>query len=119
MLKLQAEHQTDERDLSRCSASTLAAARARLSATSTTVTVDGTLSGEGTSRSKPAVFRRFQKGNQPGFTCATFLPSTSAAIPGFAILLPEGVDLTANDTYSSYIVDEIQSAGLGKRRNSR
>ena len=31
----------------------------------------------------------------------------------------QGVYLTANGIYSSYIVDEIQSAGLSKRRCSR
>jgi hypothetical protein len=33
-------------------------------------------------------------------------------------LAAEGVDLTANGIYSSYIVDEIRSANLGKRRCS-
>src|SRR4029077_20383226 len=34
-------------------------------------------------------------------------------------LAAEGVDLTANGIYSSYIVGDIQSAGLSKRRCSR
>ena len=34
-------------------------------------------------------------------------------------LAAEGVDLTANGIYSSYIVDDIQSAGRGKGRFSR
>jgi hypothetical protein len=34
-------------------------------------------------------------------------------------LAAEGIDLMANGIYSSYIVDEIQSAGLSKRRGCR
>src|ERR1017187_10540668 len=118
MFELQAEHQTDERDLTRCSTSTLAAARARLCATSTTVTVDGTRSGEGIEPVQTCCIQVLSKGRP-----VRLHPRDVSAIDerGHTMirhLAAEGVDLTTNGIYSSYIVDEIQSAGLSKRRNS-
>ena len=86
---------------------------------STTITVDGTLSGEdiepvhtcctqALSRGKPVLLhlRQVSTIDERGRTMLRRLAA-------------EGVELTANGIYSAYIVDEIQSAGLGKRRCSR
>jgi len=67
--------------------------------TSTTITVDGTLSGEGIEPVQMLFSGAFKR--------------------ELRHLAAESVDLTANGIYSSYIVDEIQSAGLNERRCSR
>jgi hypothetical protein len=83
--------------------------------TSTTLTVDGTLSGESVEPVQTCCIQALSKGKP----VRLFLRDVSAIDERGRTMLrhlaAEGVDLTANGIYSSYIVDEIQSAGLGKR----
>ena len=87
--------------------------------TSTTFTVDGTLSGEGIEPVQTCCIAALSKGKP----VRLHLRDVSAIDEGGRTMLrhlaAEGVDLTANGIYSSYIVDEIQSAGLRKRRCAR
>ena len=86
---------------------------------STTVTVDGTLSGEGIEPVQTCCIQALAKGKP----VRLHLRDVSAIDEGghtmLRYLAAQGVDLTANGIYSSYLVNEIQAAGLSKRRASR
>jgi hypothetical protein len=85
----------------------------------TTITVDGTLSGESVEPVETCCTRALSKGKP----VLLHLREVSAIDQGGRTMLrhlaSEGVDLTANGVYSSYIVDEIQSEGLRERRRLR
>ena len=87
--------------------------------TSTTITVDGTLSGEGIEPVQTCCIQALTKGKPVRLHLRDVSAIDERGRSMLRDLVAEGVDLTANGIYSSYIVDEIQSAGLSKRRCSR
>jgi ABC-type transporter Mla MlaB component len=87
--------------------------------TSTTITVDGTLSGEGIEPVQSCCIQALAKGKPVRLHLRDVSAIDECGRTMLRHLAVEGVDLTANGIYSSYIVDEIQSAGLSKRRCSR
>lgn len=87
--------------------------------TSTTLTVDGTLSGEGIAPVQTSCIQALAKGKPVRLYLRDVSAIDERGRTMLRHLAAEGVDLTANGVYSSYIVDEIQSAGLGKRPCSR
>jgi hypothetical protein len=84
---------------------------------STTITVDGRLSGESIEPVQACCIQALANGKP----VKLYLRDVSAIDErGRAMLrhlAEEGVDVTAKGIYSSYIVDEIQSASLSKRRS--
>jgi hypothetical protein len=86
--------------------------------TSTTITVDGTLSGEGIEPVQTCCIHELSKGKPVRLHLRDVSAIDERGRTMLRHLAAEGVDLTANGIYSSYIVDEIQSAVL-KRRCSR
>ncbi|HLK68400.1 MAG TPA: hypothetical protein VKU19_33440 [Bryobacteraceae bacterium] len=87
--------------------------------TSTTITVDGTLSGEGIEPVRTCCIQALSKGKPVRLHLRDVSAIDEPARTMLRHLSAEGVDLTANGIYSSYIVEDIQSAGLSKRRCSR
>ena len=87
--------------------------------TSTTITVDGTLSGEGIEPVQSCCIEALTKGRPVRLHLRDVSAIDERGRTMLRHLAAEGVDLTANGIYSSYIVDEIQSAGLSMRRSSR
>ena len=87
--------------------------------TRTTITVDGTLSGEGIEPVQTCCIQALSKGKPVRLHLRDVSAIDERGHPMPRHLAAEGVDLTANGIYSSYIVDEVQSAGLSKRRLSQ
>ena len=86
---------------------------------STTITVDGTLSGEGIEPVETCCIDALSKGKPVRLHLRDVSAIDERGRTMLRHLAAEGVDLTANGIYSSYIVGDIQSAGLSKRRCSR
>lgn len=87
--------------------------------TNTTITVDGTLSGEGIEPVQTCCSEALLKGKPVRLHLRNVSAIDERGRTMLRHLAAEGVDLTANGIYSSYIVGDIQSAGLSKRRCSR
>ena len=86
---------------------------------STTITVDGTLSGEGIEPVQTCYSEALSKGKPVRLHLRDVSAIDERGRTMLRHLAAEGIDLTANGIYSSYIVGDIQSAGLRKRRCSR
>jgi len=86
---------------------------------STTITVDGTLSGEGIEPVQTCCIDALSKGKPVRLHLRDVSAIDERGRTMLRLLAAEGVDLTANGIYSAYIVGDIQSAGLSKRRCSR
>ena len=86
---------------------------------STTITVDGTLSGEGIEPVQTCCIDALSKGKTVWLHLRDVSAIDERGRTMLRHLAAEGIDLTANGIYSSYIVGDIQSAGLRKRRCSR
>ena len=84
--------------------------------TSTTITVDGTLSGEGIEPVQTCCVQALSKGKAVRLHLRDVCAIDERGRSMLRHLAAEGVDMTANGIYSSYIIDDIQSAGLSKRR---
>jgi hypothetical protein len=87
--------------------------------TTTTITVDGTLSGEGIEPVQTCCLQALTKGKPVRLHLRDVFAIDERGRTMLRQLASEGVDLTANGIYSSYLVDEIQAAGMSKRRCSR
>jgi len=87
--------------------------------TSTTITVDGTLSGEGIEPVQTCCIQALSKGKPVLLHLRDVSAIDERGRTMLRHLAAEGVDLTANGVYSSYIVEDIQSARLSKRRSSQ
>jgi hypothetical protein len=87
--------------------------------TSTTITVDGTLSGEGIEPVQTCCIEALSKGKPVRLHLRDVSAIDERGRTMLRYMAAEGVYLTANGIYSSYIVGDIQSAGLSKRRCSR
>jgi hypothetical protein len=87
--------------------------------TSTTITVDGTLSGEGIEPVQTCCIQALTKGKPVRLHLRDVSAIDERGRAMLRHLAAEGVDMTADGVYSSYIVHDIQSAGLSKRRCSR
>ena len=83
---------------------------------STTITVDGALSGEGIEPVQTCCIDALSKGKPVRLHLRDVSAIDERGRTMLRHLAAEGVDLTANGIYSSYIVGDIQSAGLSKRR---
>jgi len=83
---------------------------------STTITVDGTLSGEGIEPVQTSCTQALSKGKPVRLHLRDVSAIDECGRSMLRQLAAEGVELTANGIYSSYIVDEIQSARLSKPR---
>ena len=86
---------------------------------STTITVDGTLSGEGIEPVQTCCIDALSKGKPVRLHLRDVSAIDERGRTMLRYMAAEGVNLTANGIYSSYIVGDIQSAGLSKRRCSR
>jgi len=86
---------------------------------SITITVDGTLSGEGIAPVQTCCTQAISKGKLVRLHLRDVSAIDESGRTMLRHLAAEGVDLTANGIYTSYIVDEIQSAGPSKRRCSQ
>ena len=87
--------------------------------TSTTITVDGILSGEGIEPVQACCIQALTKGRPVRLHLRQVSAIDEHGRSMLRRLAEAGVDLTADGIYSSYVVGEIQSAGLSKRRFSR
>jgi hypothetical protein len=87
--------------------------------TSTTITVDGTLSGEGIEPVQTCCIEALSKGKPVRLHLRDVSAIDERGRTMLRYMAAEGVYLTANGIYSSYLVGDIQSAGLSKRRCSR
>ena len=87
--------------------------------TSTTITVDGTLSGEGIEPVQTCCIEALSKGKPVRLHLRDVSAIDERGRTMLRYMAAQGVYLTANGVYSSYIVGDIQSAGLSKRRCSR
>jgi hypothetical protein len=88
-------------------------------AASTLITVDGMLSGEGIEPVETCCMQALSKEKPVRLHLRDVTAIDERGRCMLRHLAAEGVDLTANGIYSSYIVDEIQSAGLSNRRSSQ
>jgi hypothetical protein len=86
---------------------------------SRTITVDGTLSGEGVEAVRACCLEALSKEKPVRLHLREVSAIDEHGRTMLHHLAAEGIDLTANGIYCSYIVDEIRSAGLSKRRCSR
>ena len=84
---------------------------------STTITVDGTMSGEGIEPVQTCCIQALSKGKPVRLHLRDVSAIDERGRAMLRHLAEEGVDVTANGIYSSYIVNEIQSASLSKRRS--
>ena len=87
--------------------------------TSTTIMVDGTLSGEGIEPVQTCCIEALSKGKPVRLHLRDVSAIDERGRTMLRYMAAQGVYLTANGIYSSYIVGDIQSAGLSKRRCSR
>src|SRR4051794_9165192 len=84
-------------------------------AAGTAITVDGTLSGEGIEPVRTSCAQALSMGKRVRLhlrQVSTIDDRGRAMLRGLAA---EGVELSANGIYSSYIVDEIRQARAGQR----
>jgi hypothetical protein len=84
--------------------------------TSTTITVDGTLSGEGIEPVQTCCIEALSRGKPVRLHLRDVSAIDERGRTMLRYMAAQGVYLTANGIYSSYIVGDIQSAGLSKRR---
>lgn len=77
----------------------------------TTITVDGMLSGPGVEPVETCCIQALSKGKSVRLYLRDISAIDERGRSMLRRLAAEGVDLAANGIYSSYIVDEIQSAG--------
>jgi hypothetical protein len=84
---------------------------------STTITVDGKLSGEGIEPVQVCCIQALCQGKSVRLYLREVSSIDESGRTMLGNLAAKGVDLAANGIYSSYIVAEIQAAGLSKRRN--
>ena len=86
---------------------------------STTITVDGELTGKTVEPVETCCVQALSKGK----LVRLYLREVSGIDEGARAMLRQlaarGVDLTANGIYSSYIVNEIRSAGIARRHCSQ
>ena len=87
--------------------------------TNTTITVDGTLSGEGIEPVQICCIQALSKGKPVRLYLRDVSSIDERGRTMLRHLAAEGVDLTANGIYSSYIVEDIQAEVLTNRRCSR
>lgn len=86
---------------------------------STIITVDGSLSGEEIEPVQACCIQALSNGKPVRLHLRDVTAIDGRARAMLGRLAEEGVDVTANGIYSSYIVNEIQSASLSKRRFAR
>ena len=86
---------------------------------STTITVDGKLSGEGVDLVEACCIQALSKGMAVRLHLRDVAAIDEHGRTTLRHLAAKGVDLTADGVYSSYVVDGIQSAGVSKRRWSQ
>ena len=84
--------------------------------TSTTITVDGTLSGEGIEPVQTCCIEALSRGKPVRLHLRDVSAIDERGRTMLRYMAAQGAYLTANGIYSSYIVGDIQSAGLSKRR---
>jgi len=84
---------------------------------STTITVDGVLSNESVEPVKSCCVEALATGKPVRLHLRDVCSIDERGRNMLRHLAAEGVHLTANGVYSSYIVAEIQSDGLRKRRS--
>jgi hypothetical protein len=80
---------------------------------------DCTLSGEGIEPVETCCIQALSKGKPVRLHLRDVCAIDERGRTMLRHLAAEGVGLTANGIYSSYIIDDIQSASLSKRRCSR
>ena len=85
----------------------------------TTITVDGKLSGEGVAPVETCCMQALSKGIGVRLHLRDVSAIDERGQAMLRLLVSQGVGLTANGIYSSYIVGEIQSECLKSRRCSR
>ena len=85
----------------------------------TTITVDGRLSGEGVEPVQSSCMEALSNGRPVRLHLRDVSVIDDLGRTMLRNVAAAGVDLMAHGLYSSYIVDEIQSARLNKRRGSR
>ena len=86
---------------------------------STTITVDGMLSGEGVDPVQTFCIQALFNGKPVRLHLRDVSAIDERGRAMLRHLADKGVDVTANGIYSSYIVEEIRSASRNKRRCSR
>jgi hypothetical protein len=86
---------------------------------STTITVDGKLSGEGIELVEASCIRALSKGTAVRLHLRDVSAIDERGQAMLRLLVSQGVGLTANGVYSSYVVGEIQSECLNNRHRSR
>lgn len=86
---------------------------------STTITVDGTLCDGSVETVRTTCMEALSKGKPVRLYLRDVSAMDERGRTMLRYLAAAGVDLAANGIYSSYIVDEIQSAGRKERRGSR
>jgi len=84
----------------------------------TITTVDGLLSGESVESVETCCIQALSKGRPARLYLRDVFAIDERGRSILRRLAAEGIDLTANGVYSSYIVDKIQSANLSKPRYS-
>ena len=84
----------------------------------TIITVDGTLSGDGIEPVQACCIQALSNGKPVRLHLRDVSAIDERARAMLSLLAEEGVDVTAKGIYSSYIVDEILSASLSKRRST-
>jgi hypothetical protein len=84
-----------------------------------TITVDGTLSDESVETLQTCCIEALSKGKPVRLHLRDVSAIDQRGSTMLRHLAAAGVDLTANGLYSSYLVDEIQSACRKERRGSR
>jgi hypothetical protein len=82
------------------------------------ITVDGLLSGQGVEPVETCWIQALSKGRPVRLYLRDVSAIGERGRTMLRHLAAEGIDLTANGIYSSYIVDKIQSAGLSEPRYS-
>jgi len=88
-------------------------------AASVTITIDGTLSNGSIEPVQTSCMEALSRRKQVRLHLRDVCAIDERGRKMLQLLAENGIDLTANGIYSSYIVDEIQSAHAKERRNSR
>lgn len=86
---------------------------------SITITVDGTLSNGSIELVQASCMEALSSGKQVIVHLRDVSAIDELGHKMLQFLVGKGVDLRANGLYSSYVVGEIQSAGLKESRHSR
>jgi len=86
---------------------------------STTITVDGQLSGKTVEPVEACCIQALSRGKPVRLHLRDVAAIDEHGRTTLRHLAAKGVDLTADGVYSSYVVDGIQSAGVSKRRWSQ